>query len=177
MDEVTRNLMQERRNLVGFLTALTGDRSVADDLFQETCIDALRLKDQFQPGSNFGAWVRSIARIRALRHCRARGKDPLPFSPELMEKLAATWETIMPLTVESDRETALNACIQELQEHHRDVLHRRYARRQSHQCIAKHLNRSVESVKMLTSRLRKRLRLCIERKCTEQETEQTELSS
>ncbi|MDA3874385.1 MAG: sigma-70 family RNA polymerase sigma factor [Kiritimatiellae bacterium] len=177
MDDITTYLMRERRSLIGFLTALTGDRSVADDLFQETCLDALRLQHKFKEGTNFGAWVRSIARIRALRHRRARGKHPVSFSPELMEKLSATWETLMPVEQEPDREAALSACMQDLQEHHRDVLHRRYAERQSHQIIADHLNRSVESVKMLTSRLRKRLRLCIEMKCTDQETEQIEVSS
>ncbi|MEX2608126.1 MAG: sigma-70 family RNA polymerase sigma factor [Kiritimatiellia bacterium] len=177
MDDVTHLLMRERRSLIGYLTALTGDRSVADDLFQETCLVALRLEHKFKPGTNFGAWIRSIARIQALRHRRARGKHPVSFSPELMEKLSATWETLMPVDQEPDRELALTTCMQDLQDHHRDILHRRYAKRQSHQCIADHLNRSVESVKMLTSRLRKRLRLCIEMKLTEQETQQIEVSS
>ncbi len=171
MEDLTARLMRERRNLIGFLTLLTGDRSVADDLFQETCLDALRLQSRFEDGTNFGAWVRSIARIRALRHRRAQGKSHLALSPDVLEALSATWEEVAPVERQTDRETALSACMEELQPHHREVLVRRYTHRESLQTLAEHLDRSVDAVKMLTSRLRKRLRLCIELKLTEQEIE------
>jgi len=171
MDDITALLMRERTNLIGFLTLLTGDRSVADDLFQETCLDALRMKSRYEEGTNFGAWVRSIARIRVLRYRRAQGKSHLALSPDVLESLSATWGNAAPLELQTDREAALSDCMEDLQDHHRDILLRRYTHRHSLQALADHLDRSVDAVKMLTSRLRKRLRLCIEMKLTEQEIE------
>ena len=173
---ITSMLTQHQRDITGFLTMLTGDRWTADDLFQETCLDAMRMQEKYQEGSNFAAWIRSIARINALRYMRARGRREQFFTPETVDALAETWaeQTRQPLY--DHRPAALKKCMEQLPGHHRDILDMRYKDRRGHQYIADHLERSVSSVKMLISRLRKKLRLCVEMKITDIETQMIEES-
>jgi RNA polymerase sigma-70 factor (ECF subfamily) len=49
-------------HLRAYAIALTRDRSIADDLLQETAMKAWRARDQFQTGTNFKAWIFRILR-------------------------------------------------------------------------------------------------------------------
>ena len=58
--------------LRAFARALVGgDHSLADDLVQDTMVNALRAQAQYQPGTNLEAWLFTILRNR-LRSLRAR---------------------------------------------------------------------------------------------------------
>jgi RNA polymerase sigma-70 factor (ECF subfamily) len=54
-----------------WLTAvgILGDRTEADDIVQEAAMIAFGKRDDFRPGSNFGAWVSEI-----VKHCAANHK-------------------------------------------------------------------------------------------------------
>ncbi len=171
-------LREESRRLVGFLTLLTGDRRQADDLFQDTCVEALRHQDRFQPGTDFGAWVRTIARYQVLRHWRASRRNRfVPFSADMMERLSVVWAEEPDAGPEDARRSALQACLGQLGSRHREVLAWRYERRWKQPRIAEEIGRSVEAVKMLLSRLRKKLRLCVELRLNEDEIERVERRS
>lgn len=164
LDELAEQIIVEQQNLISFLTMLTGDRTVADDLFQETYLELDRLRNKFEKGTNFSAWARSIARFQALRYIRKRQKDHISLSPEVIDKLADTWEVMSFKKEENSRELALKHCIDDLQQHHQDVLNWRYQKKYSHKSIAEKLDRSIGSVKVLVSRLHKKLRYCVESK-------------
>jgi RNA polymerase sigma-70 factor (ECF subfamily) len=167
--------MAERLQLVAFLTMLTGDRFAADDLFQETCLEAFRLRDKFRSGGNFGAWCRGLARIQALRYMRGRGKAAeVAFSPEVVGALDGTWSQVVEAPNFDERPRMLRACLGELHENQRRVLHLRYAEKYSYAEIADRMDRSIASLKMLSSRLRRKLRLCVELKLIDLENELAE---
>lgn len=54
--DIVRNLPRLQR----FARRLGGDRSLADDLVQETVLRALAHADQFRPGTNLMAWLTTI---------------------------------------------------------------------------------------------------------------------
>jgi RNA polymerase sigma-70 factor, ECF subfamily len=54
--DIVHKLPQLRR----FARRLGGDRSIADDLVQETVLRALAHADQFRPGTNLMAWLTTI---------------------------------------------------------------------------------------------------------------------
>jgi len=56
---------------------LTHDRAEADDLVQETWLQALRHFDQFDPGSNCRAWLVTILRNAFLNRLRRQGRERL----------------------------------------------------------------------------------------------------
>jgi RNA polymerase sigma-70 factor (ECF subfamily) len=60
-DDLVR-LLPQLRALAHGLTA--GDRPLADDLVQDTVVNALRAQHQFTPGTNLRAWLFTILRNR-----------------------------------------------------------------------------------------------------------------
>ena len=57
-------------SLRAFALSLTNAREVADDLVQDTLVRALAKIDQFQPGTNMGAWLFTILRNIFYSQCR-----------------------------------------------------------------------------------------------------------
>lgn len=58
--------MAIRARLWVLASALIGDRTEADDLVQEAAIVALKRLDDYEPGTNFLAWMGKIVRMHAL---------------------------------------------------------------------------------------------------------------
>jgi RNA polymerase sigma-70 factor, ECF subfamily len=54
-----------------YLVAMVRDRSLVEDLLQDTFCDALRVRDQLPQVENERAWLYGIARHRALRALRS----------------------------------------------------------------------------------------------------------
>lgn len=58
--------------LRGFALMLTRDRALADDLVQEAIMRALSHAHQFEPGTNFKAWITTILRNSYFNEIRRR---------------------------------------------------------------------------------------------------------
>jgi RNA polymerase sigma-70 factor (ECF subfamily) len=56
--------------------AVLGDRTGADDVLQEAAVIALEKLEQFDPQTNFSAWMGRIVRFVALNHGRRRSNMP-----------------------------------------------------------------------------------------------------
>lgn len=63
-----------RKPLLGWLTALTGDRALAEELYQETWMTALRNTERYEPRASFKTWLFGMARSRWLDRMRQRGR-------------------------------------------------------------------------------------------------------
>ena len=70
---------------------MTGNRSDAEDLLQETLMRAYRGLRGFTPGSNARAWLHRIMANAFVNGCRKRGREPL-------HVLSAELETAPPAT-------------------------------------------------------------------------------
>jgi RNA polymerase sigma-70 factor (ECF subfamily) len=69
---------QHQSALRGFLRRLTrGDHALADDLAQETFLEAYRKQEQFRGDSPFAGWLYAIAWSRFLMTARRRKLEPL----------------------------------------------------------------------------------------------------
>jgi RNA polymerase sigma-70 factor (ECF subfamily) len=80
LDDFREELTRTIPSLRSFARSLTmGDDAFADDLVQDTCVNALRAQDQFTPGTNLKAWLFTILRNRfrsLAKHRRTRAEDP-----------------------------------------------------------------------------------------------------
>jgi RNA polymerase sigma-70 factor (ECF subfamily) len=66
--------------------AVTGDRGQADDILQESAMVALNKLEQFDPATNFIAWMSQIVRFVALNHARKKSRSPASsLDPHAME--------------------------------------------------------------------------------------------
>ncbi len=73
-DDLHRSVIEQLPHLRAFAVLLTHDRSLADDLVQEAAVRALAHADQFQPGTNFKAWITTILRNSYFNVVRQRSR-------------------------------------------------------------------------------------------------------
>lgn len=72
-------ILAERARLVRLCARLTGDSQIAEDLAQETLIEAWRHIAQLREPENISAWLSGIARNICLRWARTRGRERTRF--------------------------------------------------------------------------------------------------
>lgn len=81
-------LLSYAASLSRYSRRLSGDAADADDLLQDTLLRCWIARHSFQPGSNFGAWARTVMRnsfISDRRRDRFRGDlSPLDFDRHLI---------------------------------------------------------------------------------------------
>jgi RNA polymerase sigma-70 factor (ECF subfamily) len=77
-DLLDRLIVQYQHRLFRYLVHLTGDRPLAEDVFQETWLRVLERGAQYDSRYKFEAWLISIARNLAIDHMRR--KSPVSFS-------------------------------------------------------------------------------------------------
>jgi RNA polymerase sigma-70 factor (ECF subfamily) len=73
--ELEALLAAERQRLVRLCAYFSGDRDAAEDLAQETLIEAWRHRDRLVDRQGAGRWLAAIARNVSLRWVRARARD------------------------------------------------------------------------------------------------------
>ena len=161
VDEVFIKLFAEhQRAIYALIRAFCRRPHDADDVFQETFVVVWRKREEFQMGSNFFAWVASIARYEALAYAKRQGRGELLFDEDLLAQLAE--QAVVRAEGASDRLDALRHCLESLSSRHRELIEQRYAAGGSVKALAEHAGRSVNSVSVMLHSLRQRLLECIE---------------
>lgn len=169
-ERTAARLREETRSLIGWLVVLLGDRDLADEAFQDVCLEVWKVRSRFREGEDFGAWARGVAKNVVLRLRRQQHRRRVTsWSPELMERLAATWREKEESALETERRQALEHCLDALGPEHRDVLRRIYRDHASHAVVASETGRTADAVKMLALRLRSKLKDCVGRRLKQEE--------
>ncbi len=158
---VQRLFVQHIVPLRGFLLGLTADFHRVDDLVQETFLTALQKAGDFREGTNFRAWIFSIARFRLLASFRDAGREPLVFDPDLIEMLA---EAAPEFSANDQRSRHLPACMDRLAPQARRAMALAYQHGHPPREIAPLMGWTANAVKVALSRARTVLRECIERR-------------
>ena len=168
MDETYIKLFAEhQRTIYALIRSFCRRPQDADDIFQETCLVAWRKRAEFQPGSNFLAWVGSIARFETLAHARREGRSCLIFDESLLETLAE--HAVAQAAGADARLRALRCCLEALSASHRELIERRYASFASVKSIAAQVGRSANSVSVTLHAIRQKLLDYIERRIAAEE--------
>jgi RNA polymerase sigma-70 factor (ECF subfamily) len=169
--EVVRLLMEHRSSLFAFVLAIVRDYDTAEEVLQEVSVTVCEASDQFQPGTNFGAWTREIARRRILAHNRMVARIPASLTDEDLRRLEAGFATADSQASARERIGALRRCLETLTQASRRLLQLRFAGHCSHREIAEQVDRQPESVRRAIYRSRQALRVCIERRLSVAEGE------
>jgi RNA polymerase sigma-70 factor (ECF subfamily) len=141
---------------------LARDWAATESLVQQTFIDAYAHLHRYQPGSDFGAWVRTLARNRLRKELRtlSRAHQRLAGYRELLAERVRAEE---PPQDDSDVYlAALRSCRELLPADEAALLRLRYERGWSFEAIAAHRGTTAAAVQRAVSRIRFRLRACIE---------------
>ncbi|MEM0896829.1 MAG: sigma-70 family RNA polymerase sigma factor [Verrucomicrobiota bacterium] len=141
---------------------LPGEPSAAD-VAQQANTTIWRKREDFEIGTNFKAWIFSIARYEVLNFRKRQARDSrLVFSEELEDKFA---EELPTLNLDLDeRQAALRTCLKSLKPGDRELILQRYFKETPLKDYAAAIGRSAGGLKVTLHRLRNRLQKCIESK-------------
>ena len=163
-DEEYQELIRQHQKLLhDFIFSICPDHAAADDIRQETNRVLWVKRIQFSLGTNFSAWCRKIAHFQTLRFLKHnKRKSWLRFDSDLVHALAEAYE-------DNDegrkrRSEAMKTCKQALSAEDRKLLNMRYELSMSQRQISEKTKRTEGALKQVFLRIRKTLRLCIERK-------------
>lgn len=81
---------------------MTRNRLDAEDLVQEVYVRAFRFFDQFQPGTNFKAWLFTILRNTFINHCRQRKTRPAMLAFDNVAFMLSDRDEQMPISQYTD---------------------------------------------------------------------------
>jgi RNA polymerase sigma-70 factor (ECF subfamily) len=115
--------------------------------------------DKFEPGSDFLAWARTVARYVALTHFNERGRKPRLLDSDVAEAIMA--KVAKPAAETDRRLEILSGCVKKLGGNALDLLRRCYVDRQKIKEIAAELNRSLTGTYSAISRVRRELLECV----------------
>jgi RNA polymerase sigma-70 factor (ECF subfamily) len=155
-------LLRERVKLLAYIRAIVRDEHLAEDVYQDVAVLAVRKCDEIQDPHHFLAWMRLTSRHRALKILRQRRHQVL-LDESLLDRLDEQW-------VEHDQHSsadlteALRRCLERLSPHARNVIRLRYAEGSSGARLAAELDRSLNTVYVTLSRIHRSLGECIRRR-------------
>lgn len=165
-EDAAKHLLQDRLPLTAFLRTLVRDRQIAEDLFQEVCVQAVRAADSLVDATHVLRWARTTARHRAIDHLRKQKHAPIQLSEAVMERLESDAITLSAQQSPSgrDRVSALQHCLKTLTPNNQRLVQLRYRDDCSGLEVAQTLQRKPEAVYKALSRIYQHLRGCIERR-------------
>ncbi len=148
-----------------YLGTLVGDRHLAEDLAQETFLAAYGSLSKFREDGNFGAWLRGIARNKALEDRRASARRPLVADSRIVEGMEDVYamldEPRPDAEMWTERLALMRACVAGLSEKLKTAVEEVYQGGLSLREAAKVLGSSYEVVAQRLSRARALVRECM----------------
>jgi RNA polymerase sigma-70 factor (ECF subfamily) len=141
----------ERRRLVGLCAAVSGDRAAAEDLAQETLLEAWRNRHKLRDPAGADRWLAAIARNVCRRWARTRGRDAGVVPVGGQDELPAGFDVEVELE-RAELVDLLDRALALLPPTTRDVLVHRYVHDSPHAEIAARLGVSEDAVSMRLSR-------------------------
>lgn len=158
--EFLKYLLEHQNDVRAFIGSVVRDRSARDDVFQDVALILWRKFDTYDRERSFGAWARGIASHRIMQMLEKNRKLPVPFSPETIETLA---RTAAEDTTYAREEEALRKCMKKLPRKSRRLVALRYEDSMKLREMASELRTTLDAVHKALSRIRDKLRDCIER--------------
>ena len=156
--------------LMAFAAYRIADREEAREAVQDTFIRAHEQLNTFRDGADFGTWLRAICRFMVLTRVnnviRERAhKDDYKSQIDVLV-LQQCRDGGSELTY--DVLPLLQACLEKLESRSRQLVSDRYSAGMSSKEIAEKRGRTVTWVTSTLSRVRKALRICIEKETKEE---------
>jgi len=123
-DAFLQNLIACQDRLCAYATALVGSPAVAEDLVQQANLVIWRRAEDFEPGTDFGAWACRVLFYEVLAWRKRQARSRLVFDDAVLSMIAEQAEPICETA--QTRRRALSDCLAKLTEAQRDLLNARY---------------------------------------------------
>lgn len=148
-----------------FLRAFVSDDNDVNDLAQETFIFAYEHLSEYQPGTHFTAWLKAIARHKAMTYLRQRKRKLESHRQIVSDQILLR----VAESASSDAEAridALSRCVERLTDDHRTFLKSVTKREGTLEAWATEAGLPLMVVRKRISRLYMSLRNCIDKQLT-----------
>jgi RNA polymerase sigma-70 factor (ECF subfamily) len=169
ISNVVRLLMEHRTTLFAYIYTAVCDFDIAEEVFQEVSVAVCESHASFEPGTNFCAWAREIARRRILAQWRSAERSPDLLSDEALQRIETGFADVETRWAAHDRVAALRKCLGKLSPTMWRMVELRYVNQLSLSDLAARLERNSEGVRKALYRTRQLLRECIERRLRAEE--------
>jgi RNA polymerase sigma-70 factor (ECF subfamily) len=155
-------LLRERVKLLAYIRAIVRDEHLAEDVYQDVAVLALRKREEIEDPRHFLAWMRLTSRHRALKLLEQRRRHVL-LDESLLDRLDEQWVE-HDVSSTADLTEALRHCLERLTPRARDLIRLRYAEGISGARLAAGVDRSLNAVYVSLSRIHRSLGDCIRRR-------------
>lgn len=157
--KVFLGIQDDMRAVIG---SLVRNRTACDDIFQEVALVLWKKFDQYDPSRPFGAWARGIAVRKVMQSFDKNRRTPTPLSPDVVEALLGAFNEEKEPDQSAEKE-ALRVCMKKLPDRSRHLLELRYEKAMKLHEMGVMLDTTLDAVHKALSRLRARLRSCMEK--------------
>jgi len=157
-DIVVKVLMQHRAELIGYAWLVVGDPDVAEDVFQDVSVVAIRKCDEIEDAEHLVGWLYQAIRLQGLKARRAESRKHQLLSSDILEQLAIDRPDV---DQSADQLTALRECVNRLQGVTRNILEMRYGQNQKPAAIAQATGKKIQTIYKTITRAHSALRDCM----------------
>ena len=148
---ISQLIERHKRRITDYITMMVRDRDVANDIFQETTIKALKVLDEgkYSDNGKFLSWVLRIAHNQVIDHFRrTKQENKITESDagfDILGTLRFSNETIEDQLVHEQINEDLRRIIERLPEEQREVVMMRYFNNMSFKDIAEESGVSINT--------------------------------
>ncbi len=152
--------------LYSFLLMVIHNQADAEDILQEAASTMWEKFDEFEEGTNFGAWAVTIARYKALEFLKRNKKSRMILKEDYYDLISNEAEHSTENI--SERLQAVKVCLEKLPEKDKKLLSMRYKKNIPLNRISKITGRSASGICQSFSRIINLLRTCVTRRLSYQ---------
>ncbi len=164
-EEFLRLLMEHQYKIRAYIAVLVPNYADADDIMQETIATMWRKYEEFEPGTNFGAWGSRIAYLNTKYYYRKKSKYTIWSDEKLFEQFVDS--AMEQYDNQEDRLTALRECSKKLEANDKKLLKMRYESNRTISDIARSSEKSDKYFYRQFGRIHNLIYRCVRRTLVE----------
>jgi len=159
---LSREFEKIRPELRAYVTSVLGSPNGVDDVLQEAVLVVLEKRDQASQIRDFKSWCLRITYFKALAYRRDRKRlGEMSLGVEILERVASRAED--RVFKMSDRRAVLRRCVKEMRPSDVELMNLKYIDGANLSEVAKSWGKSANQLHKMISRVRAKLRICVER--------------
>ena len=162
-DQILRLLLAGRTLLLAYIRSIVRDPHLAEDIFQDVSIVALRKREEIVDETHFRAWVRRTARLEAMNVLRREQKQRVTLPQAVLDALESHWDN-RDQEIVRQRAEWLAECLGRLSQRALQLVRWRYGDGTSPGQLAERLGRPINTVYVALTRIHRTLAECVRRK-------------
>lgn len=165
-DEIARQLLDARVEMTGYFRSVIIDRHLAEDVFQDVCVKAIKAHDTFKDSKHLRRWCHTVGRNRAIDLLRNKDRKQLLLGESVLAQLEDDENKRQP-SGPHDQLEALGQCLRSLTPRSQKIVALRYGEELSGIEVAERIDCKIDTLYKALARIYQNLRECIREKLQE----------